>query len=351
MPLVDSKRLAAFELGYQVRKMGLVLVAGIEGNIRKLQDVHACIKAVDVSYLVLAEGPYAAEYSNLKPLLHRVGQLHDVACEIRPVDETVSERRAIAEYERDVRERIELLSRRIVQRSPALDTWREVGDSLALLLYRVIYVYESAPIPVADWSPLNQAIDRLPPADREIASSFLRVVYRDLTGLGFQIMEAYGDICQYLSRSDRSDAHHELNPSPEGPSQARREVVSTSGSIWQNSGTGLEHTRDYTQCRYGGKTYTLTGVTRILVHALDSLTREGITTPLEEDLVNRAKELSSDDPETVKQLNGLRRKRLDKIFAEGGVWKTLVMGYKDIGARKGSYKLNTAPADVTTDLH
>jgi hypothetical protein len=113
-----------------------------------------------------------------------------------------------------------------------------------------------------------------------------------------------------------------------------------SGSIWQDDGTGLQHTRNYTQCRIADKTYTLTGMTRVLVHALDSLAREGITTPLEEDLVNRAKVLYSSDLEMVKRLNGLRRKRLDKIFAEGGVWKTLIMGYKQHGGRKGTYKLN-----------
>jgi hypothetical protein len=120
-----------------------------------------------------------------------------------------------------------------------------------------------------------------------------------------------------------------------------------SGSMWQDDGTGLQHTRNYTHCRIADKTYTLTGVPRVLVHALDSLAREGITTPLAEDLVNRAKQLYSSDLEMLKRLNGLlkqlngpRRKRLDKIFAEGGVWKTLVLGYKEHGGKKGTYKLN-----------
>jgi len=133
---------------------------------------------------------------------------------------------------------------------------------------------------------------------------------------------------------------HTGKQTPDMPSSSVGVTGVASGCAWQDDGTGLQHTPGYTQCRCGGRTYTLTGVTRTLVHALDSLSREGITTPLEEDLVNRAKELYSSDLEMVKRLNGLRRRRMDKIFAEGGVWKTLVIGYRQGGGKKGSYRLN-----------
>ena len=55
---------------------------------------------------MLADKLTAAEYANLRTLLHEAGELHDVVCGIGPGEETVSERRAMEKLERVALERI-----------------------------------------------------------------------------------------------------------------------------------------------------------------------------------------------------------------------------------------------------
>ncbi|OJW27365.1 MAG: hypothetical protein BGO49_27680 [Planctomycetales bacterium 71-10] len=340
MTLVDSKRLAAFQLGHNLGRLRFLLAAGIEGDILHNGDVHSCLGMIDRSSLVLAEGPNAAEYTNLKPLLQRMGHLHDSTCGIGPPNETLSERKALARSERGVVEQIEFLCRRIARNDSSLGAWYDVGDALARFAHHVFHVYKTVPIPVADWNPLNRAVDRLPVEDRALAATLLRLEHRNLTDLSRCCVDAYCEICQCLSGPD---ANGEVAVSLEGPASAGGKARETSGSIWQDNGTGFAHTPDYSQCRCGGVTYPLVGVTRALVHALDVLTHEGVTTPFEGELVERAKKLYASDPDVTRSLDGLRDKPLHKVFSRGGAWSSLVLGYKIHGGRKGTYQLNLRP--------
>jgi len=208
--LIDSQRLAAFLLGFHGRLLRSILGTGIEGDIRKVQDVHGCLKKLDEAAFVLADKLTAAEYANLGTLLHEAGELHDVVCGIGPVEETVSERRAMEKLGRVALERIEFLIRRDIQKKPTLAAWQEVGTALAELRHRVAYVYTSVPIPHADWELLNCAVDRLPPEDHRLAHPFIfGIKYRNLSDLAIQIRDAYDDLCQCLSSPDHPDRQQE----------------------------------------------------------------------------------------------------------------------------------------------
>ena len=160
---------------------------------------------------MLADKLTAAEYANLGTLLHKAGELHDVVCGIGPVEETVSERRAMEKLERVALERIELLIRRVVQKKPTLAAWQEVGTALAELRHRVAYVHKTVPIPDADWEPLNRAVDRLPPEDHKLARPFIfGMKYKNLSDLAREIRDAYDDLCQCLSSPDHPDRQQEL---------------------------------------------------------------------------------------------------------------------------------------------
>jgi hypothetical protein len=203
LALIDSQRLAAFRLGFHVRLLKSILGTGIEGDIQRVQGVHGCLRELDEAAFVLADKITAAEHSNLGALFHRVGELHDTVCEIGPVEETLIERGAFQKLEGADLERIEFLARRVVQKDPTLDAWREVGIALAELRHRVAYVYKTVPIPDVDWEQLNSAVDRLPSEDHRLARPFFRMEHRNLTDLGIQIRDAYDDICQCLSSPDR----------------------------------------------------------------------------------------------------------------------------------------------------
>jgi hypothetical protein len=219
--LVDSQKLAAFLLGFHGRVLKSILGTGIEGNIRKVQDVHGCLTKLDEAAFVLADKITAAEYANLGTLLREAGELHDDVCGIGPVEETVSERGALQKLERVALERIEFLIRRVVQKEPNLAAWQEVGTALAELRHRVAYVHKTVPIPHADWEHLNSAVDRLPPDDRKLARPFIfRMEYKTLRNLGIKCIDAYDNICQCLSSPARQQvaitpsAPAEMAPSP-----------------------------------------------------------------------------------------------------------------------------------------
>jgi hypothetical protein len=202
-PLIDSQRLAAFRLGFQGRILKSILGTGIEGDIRKVQDVHGCLRALDEAAFVLADKLTAAEFANLVESLHEAGELHVIVCGIGPVEETVSERRALEKLERVALDRIDFLIRRVVQKEPKLAAWREVGTALSELRHRVVYIYETVPIPEVDWENLNTAVDRLSPEVHELARQFIfRMKYRNLSDLGVKIRDAYDDISQCLSSPD-----------------------------------------------------------------------------------------------------------------------------------------------------
>lgn len=210
LTLIDSQRLAAFRLGFHGRLLRSILGTGIEGDIRRVQDVHGCLKEFDEAAFVLADKLTAAEYANLGTLLHKAGELHDIVRGIGPVEETVSERRAMEKLERVALERIEFLIKRVVRRHPNLAAWQEVGTALAELRYRVAYFHKTVPIPDADWEALKCAVDRLPPEDHKLAKPFIfGMKYRNLSDLVIQIRDAYDDLCQCLSSPDHPDRQQE----------------------------------------------------------------------------------------------------------------------------------------------
>jgi hypothetical protein len=210
-PLVDSQRLAAFRLGFQGRILESILAIGIEGDIRKVQDVHGCLRSLDVAAFVLADKLTAAEFANLVESLHEAGELHDIVCAIGPVEETVSERRALEKLERVALERIEFMVRRIGQKHVALAAWQEVGNALAELRYRVSNVYEAVPVPADGWKRLHDALDRLPTEDYKAVNKYIvGMKSNNLLDLALKLKEAYSDMCQYLSTPDHP--HDQLEP-------------------------------------------------------------------------------------------------------------------------------------------
>jgi hypothetical protein len=336
--MVDSRRLAAFRLGLHERFLSLELVAAIQGDAEDA-SVTQSIDSINQSVLILAASLAESEYSALQQALRRIGEWYAIASEEEDSPDDATVRSAIAKKAMNNLDELRMLCNRAVQKEERLSAWHRVGAAFAELRFRVTHAREGEGITGEDWAPLNRATDALPEADREMAEGFTRRIRgNSLTEFGLSLAEAYGDICQCLS-------------TPDAPAPAGGEAGGDSASIWQDDGRGLQHTRNYSQCRCGGVTYPLVGVTRALVHSLHVLTLEGIATPFEEDLVARAKELYSDDPEVTKQLNNLSDKRLDKVFVDAGIWKTFVLGYKQSGGRKRTYKLDTsrpaAPPDPT----
>jgi hypothetical protein len=135
-PLIDSQRLAAFLLGFHCRVLKSILGTGIDGDIRKAQDVHGVLNKLDEAAFVLAHELTAAEYANLGALLHEAGELHDLVCGIGPVEETIGERRSLEKLERAKLVRIDFLIQRIVKPNPTLAAWLEVGTALAELRHK-----------------------------------------------------------------------------------------------------------------------------------------------------------------------------------------------------------------------
>ena len=97
--LIDSQRLAAFLLGFH-GGLQRFLGTGIKGDIRKVQDVHGCLKKFDEAALRAGGQAHSGGIRKLTTLLHEAGELHDVVCGIGPSEETVSERRAMEKLER-----------------------------------------------------------------------------------------------------------------------------------------------------------------------------------------------------------------------------------------------------------
>jgi hypothetical protein len=210
-PLIDSQRLAAFRLGYHGRVLEFILGTGIEGDIRKIQDVHGCLRNLDEAAFVLSDKLTAAEFANLGALLHEAGELHDIVCGIGPVEETVSERQALEKLERAALERIDFLMRRFVKKEPNLAAWQDVGTALSELRYRVSNVYEAAPIPADGWKRLNDALDRLPTEDYNSANQYIfGMAYKNLLDLALELKDAYSNMCKYLSTPEHP--HDQLEP-------------------------------------------------------------------------------------------------------------------------------------------
>ena len=200
MPLVDSKRLAAFRLGFHVRQFRSILGEGIKGILfHSVPEVHPCRRAIEDAALVLGEFT-SMESETLRTSLHQAGEFHDLACGIRPNEDGESERVALGKLERDTLHRIDFLVMRVGRKDDHLVGWLEVGTALADLRHKVAYVYKEAPIPPEDWGQLNGAVDRLPDDDRSLASSILFTIkYKTIKELDVRIREAYDDLCQCLS--------------------------------------------------------------------------------------------------------------------------------------------------------
>jgi hypothetical protein len=205
MSMIDSTRLAAFRLGFHVRQLRSILGEGIKGKLfHAVPDVHPCRRAIEDAALVLATKFTSMESENLHRYLHQAGELHDLACGVRPEEEGESERDALGKLEQDALDHIDFVVMRVGRTDPTLAAWWEVGIALAELHHKVAYVYTSVPIPSEDWKQLNDAVDRLSPNDHALAGPFIfGMPYKSLSDLGIKLRDAYDDLCQCISSPDR----------------------------------------------------------------------------------------------------------------------------------------------------
>jgi hypothetical protein len=202
--LIDSRRLAAFRLGFHVRQLRSIVEEGIKGvRFRAVPEVHHCRRSVDDAALVLSGHLTASESDALREALHRAGELHDLGCAVCPDEEADMERGALAKLQQEALGRIDFLTARVARSNPTLAAWRDVGTALAELSYKVLWVYEAVPILPEAWDGLNNAVDRLPSEERGLAAPLVfGIGYRTLAELTLRLQEAYDDICQCLSTPD-----------------------------------------------------------------------------------------------------------------------------------------------------
>lgn len=199
--LIDFRRLAAFRLGFHVRRLRWIVEEGIKGvRFRAVPEVHPCRRSIEDAALVLSEHLTSAESDALREALHRAGELHDLGCAVCPDEEADMERGALAKLQQEALSRIDFLTARVARSNPTLAAWRDVGTALAELSYKVRWVYEAVPIPLEAWDGLNNAVDRLPSEERGLAAPCVfGIGYRTLAELTLRLREAYDDICQRLS--------------------------------------------------------------------------------------------------------------------------------------------------------
>lgn len=202
--MIDSRRLAAFRLGFHVRQLRSIVEEGLKGvRFRAVPEVHPCRRPIEDAALVLSELHTSAESDALREALHQAGELHDLGCAVCPDEEADIERGALAKLQQEALGRIDFLAARVARSDPMLAAWRDVGTALGDLSCKVRWVYEAVPIPPEAWDDLNGAVDRLPSEERGLAAPFVfGIKYRTLAELTLRLREAYDDICQCLSMPD-----------------------------------------------------------------------------------------------------------------------------------------------------
>ena len=338
---VASNRLAAFRLGYHGRLLESILNSGTEADFRIDHDVHGCIEKIEEAVIILEDNLSTSEALRLDSLLNKLGELHDIVSEIGPFEEAEDERRAIEKLEQPLLERFEFLSGKLVHKDTMLEAWYEVGIALAELRHRVTYVYETAPIPEADWNRLNHAVDRLPLEDRSKAGPLAGcMIYRNLGDLAAEIREVYSDLCQILSTDDRQlDRETESAPAVQERVSSAPLPIDRDSSSPQliSESTGLAHSNSFSICRAKGVIYNLRPAAGALVHAMHEWRKQGVQFVSKDDIFDKAVYLYLNDQPMTKVVESLYDRQINKVFKDSGLWMTLVKPSSD---RKGLYTLD-----------
>ena len=173
MRLVDSKRLAALQLGFESSQLLFLLERAIQG--KGVGNIHACKEAIVDSLTVLMQYLTESEYSQIESNLHDIGLWHDNAESIGPASDEDTEitRQAVRKVAQPHVERYLLLSRRAVEKEDGLKAWHEVGFSLAEFSFHVAFASNNRLTITECFHDLKRATDQLPEEERRIARPYI----------------------------------------------------------------------------------------------------------------------------------------------------------------------------------
>jgi hypothetical protein len=327
MRLVDSKRLAAIQLGYDSCQLLSFLETAIQG--KEGGNIHACKEAIVNSLTVLMRYLTEAEYSQITSELHDIGWWHDDAESIGPASDKDSERarQIIKIMAHPHVERYLLLSKRAVEKEERLNAWYEVGFSLAEFGSHLLFASDKRLTITEYCNKLKRATDQLPEEERRIAKPFIDSIGGNSnTALLRSIVDAYGDIRQLLSSQDQ-------NPTSTTTS-------SLDNSIFITEPNGLTHTPDYSTCRLGDKDYRPRGFMKAVIHSMVALWDDKVYCPSWEEILVKARRLYANDKHVLETINSPPSTPPNKLFENSGLWGTLVQGYRQHGGRRKTYCLN-----------
>ncbi len=126
----DSKRLAAFRVGYHGRLLKAILEYGIALDIPKMQDVGGCLKTIENALFVLTGNLSPTEYTALESILGRLEDLHDLACGVGRPEQTAEVRGVLDRQEKAELERLDFLCERALWKEPLLASISTAGFSV-----------------------------------------------------------------------------------------------------------------------------------------------------------------------------------------------------------------------------
>lgn len=325
MPLVDSKRLAAIQLGHDSCHLLTFLERAIQG--KEGGDIHACKAAIVDSLTVLMGYLTASEYSHIESSLHGIGLWHDDAQSIGPSsdEDPESARQTVRKLAQRHVERYLLLTKRAVEKEDGLKAWYEVGFSLAEFSSHVAFASNNRLTITECFSDLKRATDQLPEEERRIARPYIDSIGGNSNlALLRSIAHRYEDICRDLSHLDQ-------NPTTT--------TSSSDTSFFITESNGLSHTPDYSTCRLDNAEYHPREVMKAVIRSMTALWDEKIYYPNWTEILDKAIRLYAKDKDMLKKITARHSTPPNKLFAKSGLWKTLVQGYKEHGGRKNTYCL------------
>jgi hypothetical protein len=323
MPLIDSKRLAAFQLGFQSSQLLFLLERAIQG--KGVGNIHACKAEIVDSLTVLMGYLTDSEYSQIESNLHDIGFWHDDAETISPEsdEDPESARQIVRKVAHLHVERYLLLSKRAVAKEDGLKAWYEVGFSLAEFTSHVAFASNNRLTITECFNDVKRASDQLPEEERRIARPHIDSIAGSNSKIALlnSIAHRYGNIRRDLSRPDQN---------PTTTSQLDTSVLAMESN-------GLTHTPDYSICRLGDAEYHPQGMMKAVIHSMMALWDEKIYDSTWTAILDKAKILYANEKDMLKKLNARRSTPPHKLFEKSGVWKTLVQGYRQHGGRKDTY--------------
>jgi hypothetical protein len=324
MPLVDSKRLAALQLGFDSSHLLSFLEAAIQGKGRGA--IHACKTAIVNSLTVLMGHLTESEYSQIESTLHDIGFWHDDAETIgqESDEDPESARQIVRKVAHPHVERYLLLSKRAVEKEERLRAWYEVGFSFAEFSSHVAFASNNRLTITECFNDLKRATDQLPEDDRRIARPYIDSIGGGNSKIALlrSIAHRYADIHRDLSCRDQTPT------TPTHPSDT---------SLLKTESNGLSHTPDYSICRLGDAEYHPVGIMKAVIHSMMALWDAEIYCPHWTTILDTARHLYADDSDMLNKLNMPRSTAENKLFLTSGLWKTLVIGYTEHGGQRKTY--------------